>query len=234
MISSPRLAAQNLELVLGARFGRGSWRLFGRLRLGSGRSRIEFRRRRIGLRIWLVRCCNPELWDWKSRSRRACRFRARAGRFFECTASSGCSTTRRSSRKMAMRAMGVRTSGSERNSPLLFAKSLCPTLKDFFLPGGSSSVWNCRLIRRPAKDARRKRVPWPDFKKMRFVLRRLALESTLPPHNDGAARRVAERIESCFHAQSEFLQADLLACPLRAQDASGPHDSRAGRKTSAV
>jgi hypothetical protein len=48
-------------------------------------------------------------------------------------------------------------------------------------------------------------VPWPDFKKMRFVLRRLALESTLPPHNDGAARRVAEMIESCFHAQSEFL-----------------------------
>src|SRR5260370_885539 len=28
---------------------------------------------------------------------------------------------------------------------------------------------------------------WPDFKKMGFVLRRLALESTLPPHNDGAA-----------------------------------------------
>jgi hypothetical protein len=28
---------------------------------------------------------------------------------------------------------------------------------------------------------------------------RIALESTPPPHNDGAARRVSERIESCFH-----------------------------------
>src|SRR5271163_3838979 len=26
--------------------------------------------------------------------------------------------------------------------------------KDFFLLGASSSVWDCRLIRRPAKDAR--------------------------------------------------------------------------------
>ena len=31
--------------------------------------------------------------------------------------------------------------------------------KDFFLLGASSSVWDCRLIRRPAKDARRKREP---------------------------------------------------------------------------
>jgi len=31
--------------------------------------------------------------------------------------------------------------------------------KDFFLFGASSSVWDCRLIRRPAKDARRKREP---------------------------------------------------------------------------
>ena len=38
----------------------------------------------------------------------------------------------------------------------------------------------------------------------------MALESTLPPHNDGAARRVSERIECSFHAQSEFLYADLL------------------------
>src|ERR1700687_4363729 len=29
--------------------------------------------------------------------------------------------------------------------------------KDFFLFGASSSVWDCRLIRRPAKDACRKR-----------------------------------------------------------------------------
>src|SRR5882724_8763035 len=31
--------------------------------------------------------------------------------------------------------------------------------KDLFLFGGSSSVWDCRLIRRPAKDARRRREP---------------------------------------------------------------------------
>jgi hypothetical protein len=38
----------------------------------------------------------------------------------------------------------------------------------------------------------------------------VALESTLRLHNDGAAFRVSETIESCFHAQSKFLQADLL------------------------
>jgi hypothetical protein len=32
---------------------------------------------------------------------------------------------------------------------------------------------------------------------------KMALESTLRLHNDGAARRVSERIESCFHAQSK-------------------------------
>ena len=31
--------------------------------------------------------------------------------------------------------------------------------KDFFLLSASSSVWDCRLIRRPAKDVRRKREP---------------------------------------------------------------------------
>src|SRR5580704_1520367 len=33
--------------------------------------------------------------------------------------------------------------------------------KYFFLPGASSSIWDCRLIRRPAKDARLKREPCP-------------------------------------------------------------------------
>ena len=42
-------------------------------------------------------------------------------------------------------------------------------------------------------------VPRQGFKKKSLVLRRIALESTPPPHNDGAARRVSERIESCFH-----------------------------------
>jgi len=45
-----------------------------------------------------------------------------------------------------------------------------------------------------------------------------AAESTPPPHSDGAARRVSEGIESCFHSQSEFLLHDLLACPLPVQD----------------
>ena len=42
-----------------------------------------------------------------------------------------------------------------------------------------------------------------------MVFRTIALESTLPPHSDGAARRVSERIESCFRLQSEFLLHDL-------------------------
>ena len=67
-----------------------------------------------------------------------------------------------------------------------------------------------------------------------FGHQKIALESTLRLHNDGATRRVSAGIESGPHAQSGFLQADLLACPSRAQDASGPHDSKAGRKISAV
>jgi len=63
---------------------------------------------------------------------------------------------------------------------------------------------------------------------------RIALESTLRLHNDGAARRVATGIESGLHAHRGFLWADLLACPSRAQDASGPRDSSAGTQTSAV
>jgi hypothetical protein len=34
---------------------------------------------------------------------------------------------------------------------------------------------------------------------------KMALESTLRLHNDGAARRVSAGTESCFHAQSESL-----------------------------
>jgi len=51
-----------------------------------------------------------------------------------------------------------------------------------------------------------------------LVFRTIALESTLPLRNDGAARRVSERIESCFHPQSKFLLHDLLVCPSRVQD----------------
>jgi len=74
----------------------------------------------------------------------------------------------------------------------------------------------------------------PDFKKESLVFRTIAVESTLTPHSDGAARRVSERIESCFHPQSEFLLHDLLACPSRVQDASGPHGSSAGKNTAVV
>jgi hypothetical protein len=45
-----------------------------------------------------------------------------------------------------------------------------------------------------------------------LVFRTIALESTLPPHSDGAAHRVLERIESGFYPQREFLLHDLLAC----------------------
>src|SRR5215469_17878043 len=72
------------------------------------------------------------------------------------------------------------------------------------------------------------------FQNKNLALRKTALESTLPPHNDGAGHRVSERIQSSFLAQSEFLWADLLACPSLVQDACGPRDNRTGRKTSAV
>jgi len=38
-----------------------------------------------------------------------------------------------------------------------------------------------------------------------FGHQKVGLESTLRLHNDGSARRVSERIESCFHAQGKFL-----------------------------
>src|SRR2546425_3232930 len=72
------------------------------------------------------------------------------------------------------------------------------------------------------------------FKKKSLVFRKIALESKLPPHNDGAGHRVSERTESCTQSQSESLWADLLACPSRVRDESGPRGSRAGRKTAAV
>jgi hypothetical protein len=53
-----------------------------------------------------------------------------------------------------------------------------------------------------AEDVNR---PRPGYEKNRLVFGGMALEATLPPHNDGVARRVLERIGSCFHAQSESL-----------------------------
>jgi hypothetical protein len=58
-------------------------------------------------------------------------------------------------------------------------------LQDFFLFGASSSVWDCRLIRRPAKDARRRHEPSSaGLQAKAFGHQKMALESTLPPHND--------------------------------------------------
>jgi subtilisin family serine protease len=52
------------------------------------------------------------------------------------------------------------------------------------------------LIRRSAKMlAENVDCAWPGSKK-NLALRKTALESTLPPHNDGAGHRVSERIES--------------------------------------
>jgi hypothetical protein len=47
-------------------------------------------------------------------------------------------------------------------------------LQDFFLFGESSSVWDCRLIRRPAKDARSEDTnrPRPGYKQKRLVIRK--------------------------------------------------------------
>ena len=117
---------------------------------------------------------------------------------------------------------------------LSFAKSLRRHHKDFFPLDVSTSVLDGRLIRRPAKDARRKCEPCLVRVSTKESLVFRTIESTLPPHNDGAARRVSERIESCFHPQSEFLLHGLLACPSPVQDESGHHGSRAGRKTAVV
>jgi len=56
----------------------------------------------------------------------------------------------------------------------------------------------------PRKCSRRTWTVPGRVSKKNLALRKTALESTLPPHNDGAGHRVSERIESSFHAQSEF------------------------------
>jgi hypothetical protein len=67
-----------------------------------------------------------------------------------------------------------------------------PHQKDFFLLGGSSSVWDCRLIRRPAEVlAENAYLALPALQEREFGHQKMALGSRLPPHNDGAARRVS-------------------------------------------
>jgi hypothetical protein len=61
------------------------------------------------------------------------------------------------------------------------------------------------LIRRSEKMlAENVDCGWAGFKK-NLALSKTAIESTLPPHNDGAGHRVSEKIESSFLAQSQFL-----------------------------
>jgi len=50
-------------------------------------------------------------------------------------------------------------------------------LQDIFLFGARSSVWDCRLIRRPAKDARSEDTnrPRPGYKQKRLVIRKWLL-----------------------------------------------------------
>jgi hypothetical protein len=119
---------------------------------------------------------------------------------------------------------------------LSFAKSLClklkavlPVWRKFFglgLQADSSTGERCSLSRHEPSSA--------GLQAKAFGHHKMALESTLPLHNDDVARRVSERIESCFRAQSELRWADQLACPSRVRDASCHRDNRAGTKTSAA
>ena len=88
-----------------------------------------------------------------------------------------------------------------------FAKSLCPKLKGVLpvwrklfglgLQADSSTGERCSLRRHEPSSA--------GLQAKAFGHQKTALESTMPPHNDGAGHRVSGRIESSFHAQSEFL-----------------------------
>jgi len=44
---------------------------------------------------------------------------------------------------------------------------------------------DCSLIRRPALLAENVTAPWPGYMKKLLVIKKVALESTLPPHNEG-------------------------------------------------
>jgi hypothetical protein len=65
------------------------------------------------------------------------------------------------------------------------------------LQADSSSGERCSLRRHEPSSA--------GLQARAFDHQKTAVESTRPPHNDGVARQVLERIESSFHAQSEFL-----------------------------
>jgi hypothetical protein len=56
---------------------------------------------------------------------------------------------------------------------------------------------------------------------------RTVLESTMPPHNGDAGRRVSGMIESCFQPLRGLRLADLLVCPSRGLGAFDPGGSSA-------
>src|SRR3984893_19078774 len=112
------------------------------------------------------------------------------------------------------------------DAPLLACLLFCSQLWPFLSPivrqnvaryiKGFFSTWrklfglDCRPIRRSAEDARRERGPdrlclGCDTRIKSLLIRKIALESTLQSHNDGAGRRVSARIESCFQPQSGLL-----------------------------
>jgi hypothetical protein len=77
------------------------------------------------------------------------------------------------------------------SNSLSFAKSLRRHQKDFFLLDVSSPDLDaCDSSPGERCLQRMSTVPRQGFKKKSLVFRKTALESRLPPHNDGAARRV--------------------------------------------
>jgi hypothetical protein len=86
---------------------------------------------------------------------------------------------------------------------LWFAKSLCPTQKNLLI---SPQLFSSELQAdsSTSKNARREHglcLGWVT----KALGQKMTLEPTLPPHNDGAARRVSERIESYFQPVSELM-----------------------------
>ena len=90
--------------------------------------------------------------------------------------------------------------------------------------GVSSSVWDCKVIRRWAEDARRERGSDKGcvlvvITKRILVHGKRRSESTLQLYNDDADRPVSARNESSFQALRGLRLAELLVCPSRDLDA---------------
>src|SRR4029077_16851489 len=112
------------------------------------------------------------------------------------------------------------------------------TKESSFLLGVSSSVWDCRLIRRWAENGRRESGTGQrlcfDTRIRELWTPEYLWHFTLQPYNGGAGRRVSARLESCFQPQGELLLADLLGCPSRDPGACDHRGNRARTRTSAV